>query len=121
TVTGTTTINTNTVTSSGAQAYTGAVTIGAPAGLATLTTTNSQVTFSSTTTLASDLTVSTGNGNITWSGTINGGCDLIANSTGTTTFGAAVGNSSPLTSVTTNAGGTTQINGGSVATSGDQT
>src|SRR5204862_74239 len=53
-VSGTTTINANTVTSSGTQTYTGAVTIGATAGTATLTTTNSTVSFGSTTSLSSN-------------------------------------------------------------------
>ena len=43
------------------------------------------------------------------------------NTTGTSTFSGAVGDTAPLTSLTTNAGGTTAVNGGSVATSGNQT
>src|SRR5207253_8677061 len=40
---------------------------------------------------------------------------------GTTTFNFAVGNSTALTSLTTNAGGTTAINGGAVTTTAAQT
>src|SRR5204862_6011414 len=108
-VTGETTINTDTVTRSGTQTYDQAVTIGALAVLAELTTTDSAVLFGSTVTLASDLTVSAGAGDITFTGAVNGGFDLVANSTGTTKFGGAVGTGTPLASVTTDAGGTTQI------------
>src|SRR5204862_164291 len=75
-VSGTTTINTNTVTTSGTQTYSGAATIGAPAGVATLSTTNSDVSFGSTTQLNSDLTVSAGAGNITFTGAVDGGKNL---------------------------------------------
>jgi Dockerin type I domain len=120
-VSGTTTINANTVTTTGTQTYTGAATIGATAGTAVLTTTDSAVLFGSTTTLASNLTVNAGAGNITFTGTVNGGFTLVANSTGTTTFTAAVGVGVNLASVTTNPGGTTAINGGAVRTTGAQT
>ena len=43
------------------------------------------------------------------------------NSTGTTTLAGAVGGGTPLTSLTTNAGGTTALNGGTVTTTGAQT
>src|SRR5207244_1558859 len=101
--------------------YTGAVSIGSTAGTATLTTTDSTVSFGSTTTLSSNLTVSAGSGNITFTGAVDGTKALIANSTGTTTFTAPVGSALALTTLTTNAGGTTAINGGSVKTSGAQT
>jgi hypothetical protein len=45
---------------------------------------------------------------------------LTINSTGLTAFGSPVGGISPLTSLTTNVGGTTQINGGGVTTTGAQ-
>ncbi len=119
-VSGTTEINTITVTSTGSQTYTGAVTIGAPAGLATLSTTNSAILFDSTTTLAADLTVATGSGGITFTGAVDGPHDLVLNSTGVAAFNGAVGGTSPLSSLTTSVGGVTQINGGRVATTGDQ-
>src|SRR5207244_7334300 len=52
--------------------YTGAVSIGSTAGTATLTTTDSTVSFGSTTTLSSNLTVSAGSGNITFTGAVDG-------------------------------------------------
>ena len=52
---------------------------------------------------------------------VDGAFGLVANTTGTTTFGGAVGGTTPLASLATNAGGTTVINGGVVTTSGNQT
>ncbi len=46
---------------------------------------------------------------------------LTVNTTGTTTFGGAVGATNSLSSITTNAGGSTVINGGSMRTTGSQT
>jgi hypothetical protein len=46
---------------------------------------------------------------------------LTANSAGTTTFGGAIGGTTPLASVTTDAAGTTLLAGGSVTTTGAQT
>ena len=51
----------------------------------------------------------------------SGAFSLTANSTGTTIFGGAVGGGTALTSLTTNAGGTTAINGGAITTTGTQT
>jgi hypothetical protein len=65
--------------------------------------------------------VSVGSGAITFGGTVDGGFVLIADSTGTTTFAGALGGSTALVSLTTDAGGTTRLNGGSVRTSGAQT
>ncbi|MGJ4749091.1 hypothetical protein ACQV5M_22195, partial [Leptospira sp. SA-E8] len=66
-VSGTTTINTSNVTSSGTQTYTGDVTLGVDT---TLTTTNSAVTFSGTVnseaTESNDLTINAGSGDITF-------------------------------------------------------
>ena len=94
---GTTAINGGTITTTGAQTYNDAVTLGA------------------------DTTLNAGAGAITFGNTLDGAFNLVANSTGTTTFSGAAGNTTPLTSLTTNAGGTTAINGGSVTTSGNQT
>ncbi len=84
------------------------------------TTTNSlfQVT-SAPTTLAGNSTVSTGSGNITFDNTINGAFALTVESSGTITFASPVGGTTALTTLTT-AGGTTDINGGSMTTTGDQ-
>lgn len=63
---------------------------------------------------------STGNAAISLDSTVNGAFALVVNTTGVTTFGGVVGGLSPLSSLTTNAGGTTAINGGTVTTSGAQ-
>ncbi|NDH07383.1 hypothetical protein EBX93_15945, partial [bacterium] len=103
----------NSITTTGAQTYIGAVSLSA--GI-TLTTSNGAVGFSSTinnsTSTPRALTVSTGSGNVTFSGIIGGGANgaigaLRVNSTGTTTFSAAV----YAASLITNIGGTTEING----------
>ena len=68
---------------------------------------------------------STGGGDITFGSTVNGiaanARSLIVNTSGTTTFGGAVGGTFALISVTTDAGGVTAINGGSITTTGAQT
>ncbi|MBV5303077.1 MAG: hypothetical protein JZU70_02580, partial [Chlorobium sp.] len=73
-VTGATIINTNTITSTGSQTYTGAVTLGAGT---TLTTTDTPVLFSSTIDSKASqgygLTVSAGSGNVTFTGIVGGG------------------------------------------------
>src|SRR5205814_6209755 len=62
-----------------------------------------------------------GAGDINFVSTVNGVFSLDANSTGTTTFGGVVGGTGVLTTLTTNTGGTTAINGGAITTSGAQT
>jgi fibronectin-binding autotransporter adhesin len=94
---GTLTINGSSITTSGTQTY------------------NSAVTLGGDTTLAS-----TGNNAISFNNTINGAQSLTVNTTGTTTFGSSVGNTTALTSLTTNAGGITALNGGTVTTTGSQ-
>ena len=60
-------------------------------------------------------------GTFTLNGTLNGAFNLTINSSGTVAFGAAVGGTTALTSVTTDAPGSTALNGGSVTTTGAQT
>jgi len=60
-------------------------------------------------------------GNITFNNTVDGGFTLTLNTPANTVFNAAVGGATPLLSLTTNAGGTTQINGGAVTTTAGQT
>ncbi|MBX3436951.1 MAG: hypothetical protein KF861_05640, partial [Planctomycetaceae bacterium] len=55
------------------------------------------------------------------SGGINGAFNLVINSPGATVLGGFVGESTPLVSLTTDMGGTTEINGGGVSTTGGQT
>jgi len=85
---GTTAINGGAVTTTGAQTYNDAVTLGAATTIA-------------------------GVGN-TFGGTVNGPGALTVNDSGTTTFGGAVGGSVALASITTDAPGTTQFNGGAL-------
>src|SRR5262249_19753816 len=92
---GTTDLNGGIVKTSGAQTYNDAVVL---TGNATLT--------------------STGSGNVTFAKTVDGAFSLAVNTAGVTEFDGAVGNSTPLTSLTTDALGTTDLNGGIVKTSG---
>ncbi|HTW36570.1 MAG TPA: filamentous hemagglutinin N-terminal domain-containing protein, partial [Rhizomicrobium sp.] len=108
TVTGPTNLNagdnggaTNTVTTNGSgQTYNSAVTLGADAKL-----------------------VDTGAGNITFGSTVDAATvnsyGLTVSTGGLMTFGGAVGGGTALTSVTTEGGGSTDINGGAVTTAGD--
>ena len=57
-------------------------------------------------------------GAINFASILNGTYVLAVNTTGTTTFGDAVGGIDRLVSLSTNAGGSTAINGGSIKTSG---
>jgi filamentous hemagglutinin family protein len=63
-------------------------------------------------------------GNVTFGGTVNSQTatarTLTVNTQGTTRFAGAVGGTNALASLTTNAGGTTRIDGGSVRTTGAQ-
>ncbi len=71
-----------------------------------------------TATLAANVVVDTGTEDVTFEGTLDGPFDLAINSTGTTTFKAAVGGTTALGSLTTNTGGTTSLQ--NVTTRGDQ-
>ncbi len=107
----------------------GAVTVNTNSGSIStggiIETHNNPISLNGRVILNQDITIrnlgSTGNNDISFGNTVNGGFDLTVNTTGTTTFGGALGNTTPLTNLTTDAGGTTVINGGSVTTTGDQT
>ena len=75
-------------------------------------------------TLGADTTLtSTGTGaagNITFVTTLDGAQSLAVNTSGTTTFGGIVGGTTALTSLTTDTGGSTAINGGAITTTGLQ-
>ncbi|NJR20691.1 MAG: CHAT domain-containing protein [Richelia sp. CSU_2_1] len=80
--------------------------------------TGSEISFRNTVGGSSNLTLDSGTGNITFSGTVGGSNplgDLTANSSGTTAFNSNVS----AASLTTNVGGTTQLNG-NVNTAGSQ-
>ena len=59
-------------------------------------------------------------GAISLNGTVNGAYTLTLNSTAATTFAATVGNSAPLTAITTNSGGTVVFNTTAIETNGNQ-
>jgi len=86
------------VTTSGKQAYTGAATLAFDAVLS-----------------------STNGGDIGFAATLDGAHALTVNTAGVTTFGGAVGGTVALASVSTDAGGSTRVDGGLVATTGTQT
>jgi len=84
-------------------------------------TTGGQV-YNDTVTVGADVAfTSTSTGAITFAQTLNGAFNVGVNTAGTTTFTGTVGNSGALASLTTDVGGTTDINGGSVKTTGAQT
>ncbi len=101
------------ITSASANGYS----FTAPSGIrlnANLTTGGGNIVFNSPVTLGADAAVSAGAGNVNFANTVNGAQTLTVNSSGTTTFGGAVGGATPLRGLTTDAGGTTAINGGVV-------
>ncbi len=95
---GTTDLNGSVVNTTGAQTY------------------NDAVILSQNETLNS-----TGNGNVTFATTVDGAYSLTVNTSGVTTFNGNVGGATALVSVTTDAGGTTDLNGSVVNTTGTQT
>ncbi len=82
-------------------------------------TTGNQV-FGAPVILSTDETYSSTGGSITFNNTINGAHNFTVNSGGTTSFNRATGNTTPLSSLTVNSSGT-NINGGLVDSSGNQT
>lgn len=109
----------NITTSGGARTGTG---IGGNGGNINV---NVNALLSASTMLTSSVgTGGVSSGNITFGGTINSsGANrtLAINTTAATTLNGTIGNTLALTSITTNAGGATAINGGSVTTTGPQT
>ncbi|MFN0011166.1 MAG: filamentous hemagglutinin N-terminal domain-containing protein [Phycisphaerales bacterium] len=67
-------------------------------------------------TLTGVTAINAGAGPLTFTGTVDGPFALAANSTGATTFGAAIGATGPLASLTTDAGGTTTLSGNATTT-----
>ncbi|MBL7043717.1 MAG: hypothetical protein ISR77_34115, partial [Pirellulaceae bacterium] len=70
---------------------------------------NKQVTVNADTDLSSPLTISTGSGKIELNGTIDGNHAVNLDSTGTTDINGVIGGDVAVASLTTNAGGTTEI------------
>ncbi|OYY19540.1 MAG: hypothetical protein B7Y59_00005, partial [Burkholderiales bacterium 35-55-47] len=71
-------------------------------------------------TLIADATLKSEGGAAMFGGTLDGGFKLEVNSSGITTFTGAVGTTAALTSLTTDAGGEVNVNGGSVTTTAEQ-
>src|SRR4029077_20259187 len=94
---GTTALNGGAVTTTGAQSYNDPVTLGAATVLA-----------------------STGSGAITLASTVDGAFALTVDTAGATIFGGAGGGTTARASLTTDAPGTTALNGGAVTTTGAQ-
>ncbi len=86
----------------------------------TVTTTGSQLYHNAVNFVTNTTLTSSGGSNIQFNDTVDGAIDLQIDTAGTTIFNGGIGVNSPLSSLTTNAGGTTQINGGSIQTSGNQ-
>ena len=110
-------VNTNAATGvnlSAANITLGAITVDTSAG-------NGVARFNAPTLLGvGDVTVTTGSGNITFENTVNGEYALTLNSAGMERFNGAVGTTTALASITTDAPGTVQFNGGTVRTTGAQ-
>ena len=80
-------------------------------------TTSAEQTYGDAVTLGADATLtSTGAGNLTFNRTVDGAFALTLGTGGSIVFNRAVGGTTPLGSVTTDAGGSTLINGGGVTT-----
>lgn len=71
--------------------------------------TGHDITLGGTVALGKHVTLEAGSGDITVTAALDGGFRLVANSSGTTRFGGAVGRRRPLASLTTDAGGTTSL------------
>ncbi len=85
---------------------------------ATTLTGTTSVDFGDTLSVGANTTVA--GQDVTFGGTVDGSNALVVNASGTTTFDAAVGANTPLSSLTTNAGGNTQVNGGAITTTNGQ-
>ena len=124
-VSGTTDINGGSVLTTGTQTYTGAVTLSAPT---TLTTTNSAVLFGSTvdnaTATAESLAVVAGTGGTTFTGAVGGGANGAIAALSITGTGNALDDAvfkAAVKAASLNVAGTTDLNGGTVTTTGTQT
>jgi parallel beta-helix repeat protein len=85
----------------------------------TYTTKGGAFSVAGVTALDGDTTVDAGRGDVTFSGTVDGDASLTVNSSGATRFVRVVGSLTPLASLTTDAGGTSESAG--VTSSGNQT
>ena len=91
---------------------------------ANISTTGTQTYFDAVSLTGAAILASSGSGaagNITLTSTVDGGFGLTVNTTGTSALNGAVGGTTPLASLTTNAGGSTAINTAGITTTGTQT
>ncbi|CAO3455988.1 hypothetical protein [Azospirillum argentinense] len=102
------------VTTAGDQSYGGETSL-----MGSYATGNGAFAVAGPVTLAGTTMVDAGSGAVTFNGTVNGAQALTVNSGGATRFNAAVGDTTALASLTTDADGTTSLR--SVTTSGAQT
>ncbi|MBT6484795.1 MAG: hypothetical protein HOK71_08995, partial [Planctomycetaceae bacterium] len=70
----------------------------------------SAVTINATATASEDLTINAGDAEIELNGTFNGDVNVALNTTGVTDINEAIGGGSAVSSLTTNVGGTTELN-----------
>ncbi|KAA0139306.1 hypothetical protein FYZ48_11765 [Gimesia chilikensis] len=92
---------------------------GTPFNGGTITTTGSQLYHDAVNFVTDTTLISSGGGDIQFDGTIDGAIDLEIQTSGSTIFNGAIGSNTALNSLTTDAGGTTQINGGSINATGN--
>ncbi|MFP4028932.1 MAG: beta strand repeat-containing protein [Candidatus Brocadiia bacterium] len=71
--------------------------------------TDGDISFSDSIALSQNLTLDASGGNIALDGAVDGNNALVLNSTGTTDINGPMGGTTPLASLTTNAGGTTEL------------
>ncbi len=104
--------------------FAGGLTATAPAAISaagTVNSTNTAITLGAApVTLTGHTTLNAGSANLTLGGTVDGGYSLTLNSTGVTTISDKLGDSTALTTITTNAGGTLVMNGRVVTTTSAQ-
>jgi filamentous hemagglutinin family protein len=118
-------INADIATSNGSIAMTAADTI-TTRGSRTLSTGTGagNITLDGALELAGDLVVEAGTGNVTFLGTIDSEgdtiSDLTVNSSGTTRFSDTVGGTRPIGQLTTDAGGTTEVNANIITSGGSE-
>ncbi|HYG74282.1 MAG TPA: autotransporter-associated beta strand repeat-containing protein [Planctomycetota bacterium] len=78
-------------------------------------------TFSGRVVLGSNMQLNATSGDINFGDTVDGGFDLVCNTTGNTHYNGIVGGSTRPTKVQSDAGGETRINGGEIKTNGPLT
>ncbi|HYM01825.1 MAG TPA: hypothetical protein VET85_02700, partial [Stellaceae bacterium] len=116
-VNGTSVLDGGGVTTDGAQSYGGAITLGGATKAALSAKLNGALALADPG--SSETLISTGGGALTFVSTIDGAASLTVNTSGVASYGGAVGGLTALTSLTSTPG-LSQLNGGSVTTTGSQ-